>query len=135
MKTIAKTLVAISILMISLQVIAGNPTAFSTVHYKVLTHLQTVPQIPGMNIYVVITDGNNKMVTSPQLLRTGKNSYDFYESEGTFGTRVAQLILPEGYPTEILQYVPDARSGKFIPGHEYQFNLFIKIQKLGEVDE
>ena len=136
MKTIAKTVVAISILMISLPVIAGNtPTSTAKVHYKVQAHLQDVPLIHEMNIYVAITDGNNKLVAPPQLLRSEKNSYEFYESEVAAGTRVAQLIFPEGYPTKRFQVLPDSKSGKFFPGCEYIFNLFIKVQKANGGEE
>jgi len=88
-----------------------------------------------MNIYVAITDGNNKLVAPPQLLRSEKNSYEFYESEGAVGTRVARLIFPEGYPTKIFQVLPDSKSGKFFPGHEYLFNLFIRVQDANGAEE
>lgn len=61
MKTIAKTLIAISVLMISLQVIAGgNQTTTGKVHYKVQIHLPKDIPFKTKNIFVVMTDGNNK---------------------------------------------------------------------------
>jgi len=61
MKTIAKTLAAISILMISLNVIAGtNPLSNGQVHYKVQIHLQKDVPFHTTNVYIVMLDGKDR---------------------------------------------------------------------------
>ncbi len=135
MKTIAKTLIAIGILMISLQVIAGNPTLTNYVHYKVQIHLSKDIPFNTNNVFVVMTDGNNKMVAAPQLLRYGKVFYDFYESYSVVGTRVAQLINTEGFTTELFHSSPDIQNGKFAVGGTYLFNLYVEFQKPGKGEE
>ncbi len=135
MKTIAKTLVVISMLMISLQIIAGNPTLSKKVNYQVQIHLQKDIHVNSMNIFVAMTDGHNKMIAAPQLLRDGKVSYDFYESSTVLGTRVAQLIYTEPNTPELIYSSPDIQNGKFAVGGTYLFNLYIVIQKPGSGEE
>ena len=128
MKTIVKTLVAISILMISLQVIAGgNQTSMAKIHYKVQIHLPRVSPFYTRNIFVVMTDENNKMVAPVELLRYGKVSYDFYESPSVKGTRKAQLVYSDGTTSRLFNSTPDVQTGSFILGGEYMFNLYVEF--------
>ena len=126
MKTIAKTLIAISVLMISLQVIAGNnQTMTGKVHYKVQIHLPKDIPFNTRNIFVVMTDERNNPVAPPQSLCYGKISYDFYESQTVIGTRVAQLIYSDGNTTKLFNSTPDVQNGKFGVGSTYLFNLYV----------
>jgi hypothetical protein len=130
MKTIAKTLVAISILMISLQVVAGtNPIAIGQVHYKVQIHLQKDVPFRTNNIYVVILDNKDKLIAPPQLLIYGKSSYDFTEPESVIGTRKALVVFNDGTTARVFNCTPDVQTGKFLLGHTYDFNVFIRFQK------
>lgn len=126
MKTIAKTIIAISVLMISLQVIAGNnQTTTGKVHYKVQIHLQKDVPFKTKNVFVVMTDERNIPVAPPQLLLYGKIFYDFYESKTVIGTRVAQLIYANGNTTELFRSNPDVQKGKFVICNTYLFNLYV----------
>jgi hypothetical protein len=130
MKTIAKTLAAISILMLSLQVIAGNNQPnIGQVHYKVQIHLQKDVPFRTNNIYVVILDNKDKPVAPPQLLIYGKSSYDFTELESVIGTRKALVVYNDGTTARLFNCTPDVQSGKFLLGHTYDFNVFIRFQK------
>ena len=136
MKTIAKTLIAISVLIISLQVIAGgNQTTTGKVHYKVQIHLPKDIPFKTKNIFVVMTDCNNKPVAPPELLRYEKVSYDFYESQTVIGTRIAQLIYRDGNTTELLHSAPDVQKSKFGVGNTYLFNLYVVFSNSGKVGE
>jgi hypothetical protein len=136
MKTIAKTLVAIIIMMISLQVIAGgngNSTTTGKVHYKVQIHLQKDVPFKTKNVFVVMSDENNKLVAAPQLLIYGKTSYEFYESQTVIGTRVASLIYTDGNTTGLFHSTRDVQNGKFGVGGTYLFNLYVLITDPGVV--
>jgi hypothetical protein len=136
MKTIAKTLVAIIIMMISLQVIAGgngNSTTTGKVHYKVQIHLQKDVPFKTKNVFVVMSDENNKLVAAPQLLIYGKTSYEFYESQTVIGTRVASLIYTDGNITGLFHSTRDVQNGKFGVGGTYLFNLYVLITDPGVV--
>jgi len=136
MKTIAKTLIAISVLMISLQVIAGNNQPITgKVHYKVQIHLPKDIPFNTRNIFVVMTDERNNPVAPPQLLRYGKTSYDLYESHNVIGTRVAQLIYSDGNTTRLFNCTPDVKTGKFGLGGTYLFNLYVVFPKPGTVED
>ena len=136
MKTIAKTLIAISVLMISLQVIAGNNQPITgKVHYKVQIHLPKDIPFNARNIFVVMTDERNNLVAPPQLLRYGKISYDLYESQNVIGTRVAQLIYSDGTTTKLFHSDPDVQNGKFGIGGTYLFNLYVVFSKPGTVED
>ena len=128
MKTIAKTLIAISILMISLQVIAGgNQPILGKVHYKVMVHLPKDVPFYTRNIFVVMTDENNRMVAPAELLRYGKISYDFYESSCVKGIRKAQLVYSDGTTCRLFNSAPDVQNGSFILGGNYMFNLYVEF--------
>ena len=137
MKTIAKTLVAISILMISLQVIAAN-NQFSTgqVHYKVQIHLPKDIPFNSMNIYVAMTDERGILVAPVQVVRPGLSTYDFNESGPKFGTRTASLIFdPIGNPTPPYYCTPVSQTGAFKIGVTYLFDLYVKFLTPAESGE
>jgi hypothetical protein len=132
MKTIAKTLVAISILMISLPVLAGNNNpAPGQVHYKVQIHLQKDVPFRTNNVYVIITDERNQPVAPPQLFDSGKLTYEFTENNSVIGTREAQLMYFDGTRHRLFNSSPDIKSGKFITGETYNFNIYILYVRPG----
>jgi len=136
MKTIAKTFVAISILMISLQVIAGNnQNSIGQVHFKVQIHLPKDIPFHVRNIYVVMTDGNNNLIANPQLLQYGKVFYDFYEAQSVNGTRKAALIYSDGSTTKLFNCDPDVQNGAFKVGSTYLFNLYVVFPPLSIGEE
>jgi hypothetical protein len=136
MKTIATTLIAITIMMISLQVNAGgngNATTTGKVHYQVQIHLLKDIPFKTKTVFVVMSDENNKLVAAPQLLIYGKTSYEFYESQSVIGTRVASLIFTDGNSSGLFHSTPDAQNGKFGLGCTYLFNLDVLISDPGVV--
>jgi hypothetical protein len=136
MKTIAKTLAAISILMISLQVVAGtNPITTAKVLYKVNIHMQKDVFVRANNIYVVILDNRDMPVAPPQALTYGKSSYYFTESESVLGTRKALVVYNDGTTPRMFNCTPDVQTGKFLVGHIYDFNVFIKSERPTGGDE
>jgi hypothetical protein len=136
MKTIAKTLIAISVLMISLQALAGGSTAsIGKVHYKVQVHLPKDTPFYTRNVFVVMTDENNRMIAPVQLLRFGVFSYEFYESTTVQGTRIAKLVYSDGNTTELFHSVPDSQTGRFSIGGTYLFNLYLVVPKTGKNEE
>jgi hypothetical protein len=129
MKTIAKTLVAVGILMLSLQMIAangGNPTAQTSITYVVKINIPH-PHIGGnynLVLYVAMTDANGKPIAPAQRFIPGVFTYVFYEKGPYVGTRVAHLVNDPIVPTNIPFYcAPDSQTGKFLPGNSYLFNL------------
>jgi len=129
MKTIAKTLVAISILMISLQVIAANQVGTGQVHYKVQIHLpKGFPSNTG-NIYVAMTDERGMLVAPVQAVHPGLSTYTFNEFGPKLGTRTASLIFdPLGTSTFSLYCAPVSQTGAFKNGITYPFDLFVILQ-------
>jgi voltage-gated potassium channel Kch len=132
MKTIAKTLVAISILMISLSVSAGNniPVA-GQVHYKVQIHLPKDMPFRTEHVYVVMTDERNQPIGPAQLLTYGKLTYEFTENQAVIGTRKAMIIYSDGNTSRLFHSTPDVQNGKFIIGGTYIFNLYIVFEEPG----
>ena len=130
MKTIAKTLVAVCILMLSLQVNAansnGNPSAQNQIAYSVKIN---APQwhIGGFNLvlYVAVTDEHGKPIAPAQRAVPGKSTYMFYENGPYKGTRVAVLVNDPIVPTNIHFFcAPDVMTGGFQNGVTYDFNLY-----------
>jgi hypothetical protein len=129
MKTIAKILVAISILMISLQVIAANnQVGIGQVHYKVQIHLPKDLPLQTMNIFVAMTDERGILIAPVQAVRPGLSTYDFNEFGPKTGTRTASLIYnPLGTSTFLFYCAPDSKTGIFKNGVTYLFNLYPTI--------
>jgi hypothetical protein len=128
MKTIAKILVAISILMISLQVIAANQIGTVQVHYKVQIHLpKGFPPNSG-NIFVAMTDERGILVAPVQAVHPGLSTYDFNESGPARGTRTASLIYsPVGTSNFTIFCAPESQTGLFKNGVTYLFDLYVKL--------
>ena len=131
MKTIAKTLIAVGILMFSLHVnaaISGGPGS-QQIGYKV----QILGQNPHINnfnliLYVAMTDENGRPVDQVQRFKTGTYTYFFSETGPVQGTRVARLVNDPIVPTTLNFYcAPDAQTGKFLPGDIYVFDLYPSI--------
>jgi hypothetical protein len=133
MKTIAKTLIAISAIMIALSASATKPiNNESGVHYKVAIHLPDAP-FKANNLYVVMTDGQN-LIAAPQPFTLDKLSYDFYEANNFKGTRTAMLVTFTGRIPALFNSAPDSRTGRFIPGGTYYFNLYIAFPAPGGIE-
>jgi hypothetical protein len=130
MKTIAKTLVLISILMISITVTAGNnqPMAGKVI-YKVQIHLPKDMPFRTQNVYVVMVNERNEPIAPPQLLTYGKSTYEFTENNSLIGTRKAELIWSDGTISRLFNSKPDAQSGKFVIGNTYIFNIWVAFEK------
>jgi len=123
MKTIARSIALISVLMISLYVNAGIPIA---VHYQVSVHMPKERPINTRSIYVVMTDEHNRPVAPAQLLRRGLDTYHFFESASVKGTRKAQLIYSDGTTAAMFSLAaPDVQTGTFATGFTYLFNLYV----------
>jgi hypothetical protein len=130
MKTIAKTLVVISILMISLQGIAANQVGFSTaqINYQVQINLPKGMPFDDMNIYVAITNERGMLVAPVQKVHPGLTTYYFSESGPKLGTRTASLIYnPLGTENPPFYSTTDSMTGFFKVGVTYTFNLYIKF--------
>lgn len=129
MKTIAKILIALSILIISLHSIAvasGGPGP-NQITYKVQI-LGQPPHIPNLNLTLLIgiTDENNRLVAPYQQFKKGTYAYYFYENGPVKGTRVAHMINVNRGPTQLYYFycAPNSQSGSFAPGQTYIFDLY-----------
>jgi hypothetical protein len=135
MKTIAKTLVAISILLLSFQAYsAGNLNTVQSVHYKVNIHLAKIPHFDPKNVYVVMSDGKAP-IAPPQLFRANTLTYEFSEKGTVTGTRVAQLIYNDGTSIGMFGSSVDVKTGRFIAGNTYEFDIYIYDQSAGKSGE
>jgi hypothetical protein len=131
MKTLAKTLIAVILLMVSFQVFSANDkgaiAGSRMIIYQINIHITTDPSFfYGAHFFVVITDENGRLVAPPQLSNINKLIYTFSEAGPVKGTRVARLVLDPN--TDILSdriiVSPDAKTGVFVPGSVYIFNLW-----------
>lgn len=129
MKTIAKTLIVLGILMLSLQSIAGpgiSPGS-AQITYKVQI-LGQPPHIQNLNfnLYIYMTDQNNRLIGPPQQFKRGTYTYFFYEPGPVKGTRVAHMVNDTRYPTTLYSFycAPSSLSGGFAPGEVYTFDLY-----------
>ena len=128
MKTIAKTLVAISIMMISLQVIAANQVGTGQVQYKVQIHLPKDFPVDATNIYVAMTDERGMLVAPVQALHPGLSNYTFNEFGPVRGTRTASLIInPLGMSDFTIYCAPESETGIFKNGATYLFDLYVEL--------
>ncbi len=128
MKTIAKTLVAISILMISLQVIAANQVGTGKMQYKVQIHLPKDFPFNATTIYVAMTDERGMLVAPVQALHPGLSTYTFNEFGPVKGTRTASLIIkPFGISDFTIYCAPESETGIFKNGVTYVFDLYVEL--------
>ena len=123
MKTIAKIIALISIMMLPLIASAGNP---AVVTYKVTIHMpQHIPFNSG-NIVVAITDANNKPVDHPQLLIKGVSTYVFTEPKSVQAVRIAQLLSYGNWAPMNGVATPDVKKGTFLTGKTYGFDIWVQ---------
>jgi hypothetical protein len=135
MKTIAKTLVTLSILVMSIQAYsAGNINSVQSVHYKVNIHLAKIPNFDPKNLYVVISDGKG-LVAEPQHFRVDNLTYEFSEKGTVTGTRIAMLVYMNGGKPGLFNATDDVKTGRFLAGNTYDFNLYIQPQNIGSIEE
>ena len=128
MKTIAKTLVAISILMISLQVIAANQVGTGKIQYKVQIHLPKDFPVNAGNIFIAMTDERGMLVAPVQEFHPGLFTYNFNEFGPKTGTRTASLIYnPLGTSNLSIYSAPESQTGYFKNGATYLFDLYVKL--------
>ena len=133
MKAISKALVAMILLMASFPVLSANekvgPTLGSAmILYQVNIHVTASTPVPfnGDHYFVVITDEKGKLVAPVQLFNINKHTYTFSETGPVSGTRVAGLMPdPDADGGSIRNLLaPDAKTGVFVPGSIYIFNLW-----------
>jgi len=130
MKTIAKILTATAVLLLATQVNAFSinnrekPSSWNHIQYAV--NINTSQLNPGSNLslFVMVTDEHGKKIAPVQAFRPGVTVYYFNEYGPVLGTRVASMVLNPIEPASALFYcLPDSRTGKFVNGETYLFNL------------
>ncbi|MCX6245042.1 MAG: hypothetical protein NTU98_10095 [Bacteroidetes bacterium] len=131
MKTIAKTLLATILLMVSFSAFsfAGNGAAnisTGTIIYQVTVHVSNDIPMIGNYYYVAVMDGQGKLVAPVQMYNSGKMTYTFLEAGPVKGTRVATLIPVPNAENPDAHFIvpPDVKTGVFAPGSIYNFNLW-----------
>ncbi|MCX6251242.1 MAG: hypothetical protein NTX61_10885 [Bacteroidetes bacterium] len=131
MKT-TKTIAALCIAMIffGLTALAGKPTIKpevqrGTIKYLVNIHVPVGINIPDVQLFVKITDEHNRLVDLPQQFRFGTVSYVFGEQGPVTGTRIAWIVQSNNDGPKIpLWGNNDIKTGTFLPGHLYQFDIY-----------
>jgi hypothetical protein len=130
MKTIAKTLITAITLLFAMQVIAApiNEVPMPSkekIQYAVKINTSQIHTgVIDLNLFVMMTDENGKLVAPVQTVRPGLSTYYFHESGSVKGTRVARMTYDPTGPSYIIFYcAPDSKTGKFVPGATYLFNL------------
>jgi len=138
MKTIAKTLIAAITLLFAMHVNAASInretlSSGSQIKYEVkINSTQIRPGAVNLNLFVMMTDEHGKVVAPVQAVRPGLSTYYFYETGPLMGTRVASMIYDPMGPSSLPFYcAPDARTGKFLNGATYLFNLYPTINPPG----
>jgi hypothetical protein len=132
MKTIAKVLFAISILILSFEANAGKEvkgfvTSTKQIIYHVSAHMDALTPATIRNIFIIITDENGRPVAPAKLLVSGRSEYRFYEAGPVKGVRIAKLIRANGMEVQPILSGEDSKTGKFENGTDYFFNLYIAI--------
>ncbi|MCX6245043.1 MAG: hypothetical protein NTU98_10100 [Bacteroidetes bacterium] len=130
MKTIAKILIAISVMMISLTAHAKggeNSVSALAITYKVIVHMPDATPSVLRGVFVVITDETGRLVAPAQLLLPGKTEYQFAENGPVKGIRIAKLSNGLRPHADAWVSNEDARAGLFQNGSTYLFNLYISL--------
>jgi hypothetical protein len=128
MKTIAKTLIAASIIMLCFSGYSANNPIPSTT--KKITYVVNI--IPSqhridapLELFVGIAGDNGKTVGGVQKVQKGTFTYEFFENGPVKGTREAFLINRSTLPSDYIFYcAPAILEGKFDSGETYVFNLY-----------
>jgi len=131
MKTIAKILIAAISLLFSLEVNAASDRVYSVattseIHYLVkINSSQIHSGASTLALFVMITDEQGRVVAPVQVVRPGLSTYSFSEAGPVVGTRIASMIFnPIGPSYQPFYCAPDAKTGKFVNGGSYLFNLY-----------
>ena len=134
MKTIARTLIATGILLLTLQMIAVTDSVGQTTSGKITYIVNVVAPINIRNsninlaLFIGITDENGRLVAPVQKATTAVRTYIFYEQGPVTGTRVANLVnRPVGPINYRFNCPPASITGKFSPGSSYVFTLYPTI--------
>jgi hypothetical protein len=136
MKTIAKTLMATGILLITLNIIAIPDSMGQISSGKIAYVVNVVPPQNrnsnlNLNLVIGITDENGRLVAPVQNANTRVLTYVFYEQGPVIGTRTAHLVNETPMPPND-QFVcpPVSMTGKFNPGSSYLFTLYPRINNI-----
>jgi hypothetical protein len=137
MKTIAKSLIAISILMISFQANAGKETNVITntanaINYKVVVHMDRLTPSALRDVFVTMTDESGRLIAPPQLIVPGKTVYNFYEAGPVRATRIAKISnVRRPLYMNMIQGLEELKTRVFENGTTYLFNLYLEIPDAG----
>jgi hypothetical protein len=132
-----KTLKTLSVILLTLTIIGINgmyakanrlqnqPQINGSIKYQVHVHSSDDISWPLLNIFVVMTDQNGRQVAPAQLFTIGTWTYNFTEAGPVTGTRIARLTTPsEGGQYLSLFPYPDSKTGTFLNGKTYPFDLY-----------
>ncbi|MCX6251843.1 MAG: hypothetical protein NTX61_13965 [Bacteroidetes bacterium] len=127
-----KTFLVLSIAMIlfGLTALAGKPTIKpevqrGTIKYLVNIHVPVGINISDVQLYVLITDKHNRKVALPQQFSFETMTYVFFEEGPVTGTRIAWIMQSNNDGPKIqLWGNNDIKTGTFLPGHLYQFDIY-----------
>lgn len=102
-------------------------SSFNGISYNVSVHIQG--DLPLCNTYLVqVVDARGYSVAPDQVLQPGVSTYVFHERGPAWGVRIARLVespnLDRMSCNLALYTSPDARTGRFLVGNSYFFNLF-----------
>ncbi len=130
MKTMTKILTATAVLLLATQVNAfsinrENLSTGNHIRYAVNINTDQINPFAGkLSLFVMVTDEHGKQVAPVQAFRPGISVYYFNEPGPVIGTRVASMICNPIGPASLPFYcAPDSRTGKFVNGGTYIFNL------------
>ncbi|MCX6245040.1 MAG: hypothetical protein NTU98_10085 [Bacteroidetes bacterium] len=130
MKTIAKTLIAVIALLFSFEISASaasnNSSTTPQINYVVNIHANQLHSgASTLDLFVVLTDENGRLVAPVQVVRPGLSTYTFNEIGPFKGTRIARMIYDPISPSSLPFYcAPDSKTGSFQNGGTYLFNLY-----------
>ena len=132
MKTIAKILIAISVMMISFSSFAkkggdNNSVSALAITYKVIVHMPDATPSVLRGVFVVITDETGRLVAPAQLLLPGKTEYQFAENGPVKGIRIAKLSNGLRPHADAWISNEDIKAGLFRNGASYLFNIYISL--------
>ena len=130
MKTIAKILIAATVLLFSFETYAttATNTASTTPQINYVVKINSSQIYSGAStlaLFVVMTDEHGRIVAPVQAVRPGLSIYTFNETGPVKGTRTASLIYDPISPSSLPFYcAPDSKTGTFSNGGTYLFNLY-----------
>jgi hypothetical protein len=129
MKTIAKILIAVIVLLFSFETYASDRSSSSTtpqINYVVTIHANQIHSgASNLALFVLLTDEKGGLVAPVQAVRPGLSTYTFNENGPVKGTRIARMIYDPISPSSLPFYcAPDSKTGSFQNGGTYLFNLY-----------